>query len=337
MRIAALTQGLHIPSSRFRIRQLIQPMSRHGVVFEELHSQSGAYPPAEFLNRFSWIFEACSDSYRRAIASKAYDACIIQRELISTIPSFEYLLKKPLVADIDDAIWLYRKGWAAANLARHASHIVVGNPYLAEYFKTPTRPISIIPTGVDTRRFRPIVRSPTRSYGLIGWSGTSGGYEYFKPLQVAIGMLLRRHTNWRIRFISDQMPQFADIPPEQLEYFPWSPENEAQLTADMDIGLMPLDDSLWSLGKCSYKMLLYMACGIAVVATDIGMNYDILRMGEVGLGVRTFDEWQAALEALMENAALRQRLGCNGRRLVEQRFSLDVVASQWLDVLSIFK
>lgn len=312
-------------------------MSLHQVIYEELQSYPGAYPPVGNFNRLHWIVKAGNNAYQRAIASRGYDACIIQRELISTLPSFEWLLKKPLVADIDDAIWLYRKGWAAKSLARHASHIVAGNAYLAEYFDTQSRPVTIIPTGVDTQRFRPLAQLTPRAHGLIGWSGTWGGYAYFEPLQAALGALLRRYPDWKLRFISDQPPQFSDIPQKQMEYWPWSPETEAQLTADMDIGLMPLDDSPWSLGKCSYKMLLYMACGVAVVATDIGMNRDIFRMDEVGLGVRTPDEWLIALEALMQDPALRQRMGQNGRQLVEQRFSLDVVASQWLDVLSKFK
>ena len=114
----------------------------------------------------------------------------------------------------------------------------------------------------------------------------------------------------------------------------WNPDTEAALTADMDIGLMPLDDSLWSLGKCSYKMLLYMACGIPVVATDLGMNRDILGMREVGLGVRTPQDWGDALETLMCDDALRQRMGSEGRNLVVERFSLPIVANQWHQVLS---
>jgi glycosyltransferase involved in cell wall biosynthesis len=102
----------------------------------------------------------------------------------------------------------------------------------------------------------------------------------------------------------------------------------------MDIGLMPLDDSLWSLGKCSYKMLLYMACGVPVVASDIGMNAELLRMDTIGLGARTPDDWHDALARLMGDAGRRHEAGMKGRALVEQHYSLDVVTRQWQDVLS---
>ncbi|KQW42137.1 hypothetical protein ASD88_24100 [Pelomonas sp. Root662] len=169
---------------------------------------------------------------------------------------------------------------------------------------------------------------------MIGWSGTSGGYRYFAPLQDALAALLRRHPDWRLRFISDRPPTLERLPAAQVEYHAWSQDTEAALTADMDIGIMPLDDSPWSLGKCSYKMLLYMACGIPVVVSDLGMNRDILGMREVGLGVRSPDDWVEALDALMGDEPCRQRMGREGRKLAVERFSLAVAASQWCEAVA---
>lgn len=337
MRVAALTQGIKIPSSRFRIRQLIEPMSGSGVQITEFASAPCAYPPEGLFRRLPWAIRVAWDTWLRCQAASDFDVAIIQRELISTIPSFEGFLRSPIIADIDDAIWLYRRGYAAHHLARRSDHIVVGNQHLADYFSQFGRNITIIPTGVDTHRFIPLADPKNRSYGVIGWSGTWGGYNYFKPLLNNLAQILRRNPDWKLRFISDRAPNFPLLPEKQVEFYPWSPSAETLLTADMDIGLMPLDDSLWSLGKCSYKMLLYMACGIPVIASDIGMNHDILRMDNVGLGVRTPDDWQAALETLIMNPELRLRMGRSGRQLVEQRFSLDVVSSQWMNVLANFK
>ncbi len=332
MKIAALTQGQSVPSARFRIRQLIAPMQAAGILIDELVAQPGAYPPPGTAARLGWSAAALGDAARRVWRSRRYDACIVQRELISTLPSLESWAGRPLVADIDDAIWLHRGGHAASHLAKAADHIVVGNNFLAEHFGRYGKPVSVIATAVDVVRFRPAPRDPDAAR-LIGWSGTSGGYAYFEPLQDALAELLRRHPNWRLRFISDRPPEFGRLPADQVEYRPWSPDTEAELTADMDIGLMPLDDSAWSLGKCSYKMLLYMACGIPVVVSDRGMNHDILGMREVGLGVRSPQDWTDALETLMGDESLRQRMGREGRDLAVERFSVPVVVDQWRQVL----
>ena len=332
MKIAALTQGQSVPSARFRIRQLIAPMQAAGILIDELVARPGAYPPPGTAARLGWSAAALGDAVRRVWRSRRYDACIVQRELISTLPSLESWAGRPLVADIDDAIWLHRGGHAASHLAKAADHIVVGNNFLAEHFGRYGKPVSVIATAVDVARFRPAPRSPDAAR-VIGWSGTSGGYAYFEPLQDALAAQLRRHPNWRLRFISDRPPEFGRLPADQVEYRPWSPDTEAELTADMDIGLMPLDDTEWSLGKCSYKMLLYMACGVPVVVSDRGMNHDILGMREVGLGVRSPQDWTDALETLMGDESLRQRMGREGRDLAVERFSVSVVVDQWRQVL----
>ena len=337
MHIAALTQGINVPSARFRIRQLIAPLGLSGVKVTEFPSIPGAYPPIGTFHRLKWAPNVVLDAWHRSRITSNFDVTIIQRELISTLPSFEGILKHPVISDIDDSIWLYRKEFAARHLAKYSDYIVVGNQNLANYFSQFGKDITIIPTGVDIERFSPLKSLSKRSYGVIGWSGTSGGYAYFEMLQNSLAQFLLRHSDWKIRFISDCPPNLPLLPKNQIEYYPWSPLNEASLTADMDIGLMPLDNNSWSYGKCSYKMLLYMACGVPVIASAIGMNLDILRMDDVGFGVNTHDDWLFALDALVDNAELRRDMGSRGRQLVEQQFSLKIVTAQWLDVLANFK
>jgi glycosyltransferase involved in cell wall biosynthesis len=100
----------------------------------------------------------------------------------------------------------------------------------------------------------------------------------------------------------------------------------------MSIGLMPLADTDWCNGKCSYKMLCYMAAGLPVVVTAAGMNREVLALGEIGLSAGSEREWIEALIALLENAGLRQRMGAAGRAVVEQRFSLHRLAQQYAAV-----
>lgn len=269
------------------------------------------------------------------LSTRGYDLTIVQRELISTLPSFESYIRGPVIADVDDAIWLQRGGVAARHLAKASNHIVAGNSHIAAFFEALDRPVSIIPTGVEIQRFIPArIRSSQR---IIGWSGTSGGYSFFTPIQAALGDLLRRNPGWTLRFISDRPPNFPALPPGQVEFQAWSAEMEAGATADMDIGLMPIDASPWSLGKCSYKMLLYMACGVPVVCSRVGMNREVLALADVGLGVDSAEDWVQALQALMYDDERRLTMGRAGRAVVEQHFSLAVVMSKWQKVLQQFQ
>jgi glycosyltransferase involved in cell wall biosynthesis len=97
----------------------------------------------------------------------------------------------------------------------------------------------------------------------------------------------------------------------------------------MSIGLMPLAATDWCNGKCSYKMLCYMAAGLPVVVTAAGMNREVLALGEVGLSAGTEQEWVDALTALLGDPDLRRKMGAAGRAVVEERFSLQRLAQQY--------
>ncbi|MGY0197644.1 glycosyltransferase family 4 protein [Leptothrix sp. BB-4] len=335
MHISALTQGENTPSARFRIRQLIEPLGYANKKITELTCTPGAYPPPGRSPRIIWAYKTVIDSFFRTLKTHQFDASILQRELISTIPSFEFAIKSPLILDVDDAIWLHRKGIAANNAGMRANHIVAGNSFIAEYFSRFNKTVSIIPTAVDTKRFHPIPTERTASTGIIGWSGTSGGYKFFSDEMLAeIANVLKRNAGWKLQVISNSPPPFSSLPSNQLEYIPWSPENEATLTSKFDIGLMPIFNDDWSRGKCSYKMLLYMSCGIPVVASDIGMNAELLREGSIGFGAIKPKDWSRSIEDLIYDPEERIRLGAIGRELVGRNYSIEVAARKWDSVLS---
>ncbi|MDE2420945.1 MAG: glycosyltransferase family 4 protein [Gammaproteobacteria bacterium] len=330
--VAAFTQGMNVPSARFRVRQLIDPLVDHSVTLTEFVSQYSAYPPQQTWRRPQWMLNELVGRIPQLIASHKYDVSIIQREFISTIPSLEFLSKRPRIFDVDDAVWLYRGGIAADTIARASDRIVCGNSFLADYFSQFGKKIDIIPTAVDIARFNRKEKNG-KSRLILGWSGSSSGYRFFDGLEKPMAKLLERYPDWVLRIVSNSPPVFNDIPASKVEYIQWTPANEAQTIAEMDIGLMPLDNSFWSRGKCSYKMLLYMACGVPVVVSDVGMNAEIIRQADVGFGVSNPDEWMTALEALMDSEGTRRLLGSNGRQLVEQYYSLDAIANVWSNTL----
>jgi glycosyltransferase involved in cell wall biosynthesis len=121
-----------------------------------------------------------------------------------------------------------------------------------------------------------------------------------------------------------------------LEYIPWSADSEAHSIGGIDIGLMPLLNNPWCLGKCSYKMLLYMSCGIPVVVSNFGMNSEILKKTRAGVGVISADDWGDAIEHLIHHPNDRIAMGEAGRQAVVTQYSVGVAAKSWHAVLSEF-
>lgn len=335
LNVAALTGGMNVPSARFRIRQLIGPLAERNVDVDEFPAVFGAYPPKLRPVRPFWFAATMMERALALSRSSRYDLRILQRELVSTVPTVERFVKTPSILDVDDAIWVYRKGIAARHAGSSVDFIVCGNAFIAEYFSQFGKPVAIIPTGVDIDRFHPRPRE-SDSRKVIGWSGSSSGYRFFASLEPVLAALLKKHPDWLLRVVSDAPPPFHSINPSQLEYSPWSADEEVRLIASMNIGIMPLDNTEWSKGKCSYKMLLYMSCGVPVVVSDVGMNREVLDFGAAGFGVSAPDDWIGAIEALIKDEKLRAAFGTTGRQVVEQHFSLAAVADQWSTVLATF-
>jgi len=105
----------------------------------------------------------------------------------------------------------------------------------------------------------------------------------------------------------------------------WTEAAEARELQSMDIGIMPLDDTTWTRGKCSFKMLQYMATALPVVASPVGMNAEVLSLGECGFAAVSEQQWVDGLITLLESSELRMRMGSAGRRIAEAHFSIPTV------------
>jgi glycosyltransferase involved in cell wall biosynthesis len=211
----------------------------------------------------------------------------------------------------------------ARRLARLCDVVICGNLFLAEQFSQWNRNVRILPTAVDTSRFfpAPLRRRP----GLIGWSGSSSGLPYLYAIETGIATVLERHPEARLRIISDRPPAFRMVPPHRVEFVPWTPEVEVKSIQELSIGLMPLEDTDWERGKCSYKMLLYAACGVPAVASPVGMNAAVLSAAEIGYAPATTDEWVQALDGLLLDPDDAIRRGQRGRELMVRDYSVDII------------
>lgn len=331
IRALAFTGGAHVPSARFRIRQFLGVLEEHGVALHERPSRPGAYPPQGTWRRLAWAPASLADRVPAVLASHRYDVTVLQRELLSTFVTLEGLTTRPRVLDVDDALWTLPRGGFAARLARRCDRVIAGNEYLAEWFGLHCRDVVIVPTAVDTDRFRP---SPRAADGhiIIGWSGASGGLAYLERIGDAIGRVLRAHPTARLRVLSDQPPRLPSVPASQLDFVPWSVASEVETIQSFDLGLMPLPDTPWERGKCSYKMLLYLACGVPALVSPVGMNRRVLTEGAVGAGVSD-DAWCEVLTDWIGDATRREAAGRAGRQLVASRYSRAVVAPQLADAI----
>lgn len=322
--VAAFTGGRTVPSARFRVRQYISGLRPLGIAMQESPARFGAYPPLQRLLRPGWAALSLAERITAIAASRNAQVTLLQREMLSTLATVERFTKAPRVLDVDDAIWLTRTSRFAISIARLCRLVICGNSYIADYFESNGCHVKVLPTPVDTDRFTPADRTARRAGRIVCWIGMSSGHRYLQGVEESLARVLRSDPRTRLRVVSDLRPRLSLLNPAQVEFLRWSESTEVECVRTADVGIMPLDNSAWSRGKCAYKLLTYMACGLPVVASAVGMNTEVLAgSNSGGLLANSRDEWVDALSYVLDNPDQARFMASLGRRTVTRRYSLE--------------
>jgi glycosyltransferase involved in cell wall biosynthesis len=333
MQLAAYTSGPTVPSTRARVRQYIRPLAESGIHVHEYPLPWGNTMPETALMRPLWMTGTFGARLCSLVAGRWADVSWVSRQLMPAFVPVQRLLSTPMVLDVDDAVWLNRGGHRAKELAMSADVIVCGNSFLAEWYRQWNSQIYIVPTAIDTTLYG---RKPRwdfmRSTLYIGWTGTSLNYPFLYDIETALQHVLDRNPQAALLIVADKPPRFTTIPESRIEFVKWTPKAELDALNRMSIGIMPLADTDWCRGKCSYKMLCYMASHMPVVVSAVGMNKNVLAEGDVGFAADTTESWIAALERLIEDPHLRTAMGQRARTMVEAKYSLHVLAARYANI-----
>jgi len=246
-------------------------------------------------------------------------------------PPFSELLarrRRALVFDMDDALDLpppgrpsdardharYRRNFLST--IRDADLVLCGNTELAS--KVPHGRTAIVPTPIDTDRFAPGAVAPAVR-PTLGWVGHSDNLPYLAALAAPLRELARRHPSLGLVIAADKS---IEIPGVAVEFRKWRIADEVACFAGFSAGLMPLEDTPWARAKCAFKAIQYMALGIPVVASPVGMNRELIRDGVNGFLAADDSAWFSALDALLADRDLAHRIGAAGRATVERDYAL---------------
>jgi glycosyltransferase involved in cell wall biosynthesis len=347
IRVCALTSGRHAPASRFRIRQHIAPLRDHGIQVRDYCPFVDQVMPLprllggvrrRYLGPISaaWTGLGILARVPAVVASWRADIMWLERNFLAGLDALVRLTGSPRVLDVDDAIWLEGLGgWSVKTLARNVDVVIAGNQYLAEWFGQHCRRVHVIPTAIDCSRFAPAAGGDRDGDPfVIGWTGTSGNFHYLRQIQPALARLLRALPDAEIMIVADRPPRRPELRDLPVRFVPWSPSREVEALHRMDVGIMPLSDDGWARGKCSFKLLQYMAAGLPCVVTPIGMNAEILQQGPCGLAAATEDEWVEAVRFFHDDAEARRRYGGVGRAIAQQSYDVPIIARRLAELFT---
>ncbi len=337
MRVAALTSGHVVPSTRFRVRQHILPLEEKKIFVKEFAPLEDKYspPPQDF---FTKMREKGKDPYLKwkqikkrkrlpsVILSYFFDITWLERILIPEMLSYELKTKKPLVFDLDDAIWLGEGKGFTAEIVKKATMVFAGNQYLADYCSQYSNNVHIIPTAVNVLpQKNTYQRNNEKEKIIIGWIGTSSNLQFLKMIFPELKIILEKNKHVSILICSDKSPESTELP---FEFLKWSIDAEKIFFDKTDIGIMPLEDSEWIKGKCSYKMLQYLGNGIPAVVSGVGMNVQVANELDINVCANSKDEWIAKIELSIADKNYYNMVSKRGMELIEEKYSVKVVSTK---------
>jgi len=323
------------PGQRYRIEQWAPLLRRRGVqvTLSPFLSRRGMdllYEPRHVGAKAQEILRGYLKRLATALLPGSADVIFVYREAALLGPAWiERLLalRRPLVFDFDDAIYLADTSRANAwsrrlksvtkveTICRVARHVTVGNEFLAGYAKDRAREVTVIPSTIDTDVYQIRPRAQNR-VPVIGWTGSVTTVPYLIGLAPALRRL-REKQEFELRVIGANI----EIEGLAVRCLPWRAETEPDDLRALDVGLMPLRDDEWSRGKCGMKALQYMALGIPPVVSPVGVNTAIVRDGVNGFCAGAEEEWIDRIALLLEDEPLRRSLGQEARRTVEESYS----------------
>lgn len=354
MKVLVLTTNtVNMACPRFRIHQYIPLLREHGVhldirpfltpKIEELLYQKGRLHE----KTSGLLLAACrrlADLPAAVNADLVYvlrEACLIGPAIVEWFA--RRVARKPLVFDLDDPLWerydspthgrlamLLKMPEKTMTLFRLASRIVAGNEYVAAFARRFNPRTSIIPTVVDTDIFREPSRREVERIPTIGWVGSHSTLQHLEPILPALAQAARQ-VRFRLQ-ITGAGREIA-MPSVEVRNQAWRLESEVESFQSIDIGLYPLTEDSWSIGKSAFKAVQYGACGVPCIGSPVGAVSSMIQHGRTGLLAESLQAWIDAVVTLVKSPELRLSMGAEARKMVESHYSLRVWAPVLADLL----
>jgi glycosyltransferase involved in cell wall biosynthesis len=338
------------PGQRYRIEQWAPYLQDEGIrihfePFADRALRDVLYRTGRYLTKASHMLRAWRRRIGVARQARAFDAVFLHREAALVGPAWiERLVharNARLVYDFDDAVWLHyvspsnrylsylKAPGKTAAICRMAAAITPGNETLAEFARRHGANVSVLPSTVSLREYRPRPSSSVSDVPVIGWTGSHSSAQYLRIVEEALQELAKRR---RFRFRVIGLPSYR-VEGVDVDCRPWRSDTEVEDLWPIDVGIMPLFDDPWARGKCAMKAIQYLGVGIPAVVSPVGANREVVTDGICGFHAANERDWVSRLGDLLDHHELRLRMGAQGRLRVETQYSAEVQAPRLAAIL----
>ncbi len=319
-RILFLSKGENASSTRYRALQ-----------YFPLYLQSGYTPAHLTISGGFWPF--LTALYQ---ASQADIVVLLRKTFPAPVFWLLRIVSKKLIFELDDAIFSNTDGSFSKtrmsrfiNTIRQCDHVFAGNQYLAEIANAHQPNTSIIPTSLDTQKYRSSIKHATNDFVLV-WIGSRSTRKYIAGMLPAIEKAAKTIPQLRLNIIADFELTSNVLP---ISNIPWSEKTEALEVSSADVGLAPLPPDNWTKGKCALKVLQYLSAGLPVISSPTSANGYVVDHLKSGFLAESESEWTQSIISAYEQREQLTVMGEYGQKRVSQEFDIKVVFKKILALL----
>jgi len=277
--------------------------------------------------------------WRLFTSARRFDAVLLHKKRLNLFDAKVLRhYSKTILYDFDDAV-MYSPTKPDSNQTSHfrlfrrtarlADVMIAGNEYLAEHARRYCSNVHLLPTGLNTKAFHKTQNMTLRNKIRLVWIGSKSTLKYLSELQPVFEQVGKTGIGVVLRIVADDS---FDLDYMTVEKRVWSLDTQFSDLLECDIGLAPLPDNRFTHGKCGFKILQYFAAGLPVIASPVGVNSDFIQKSLAGIIAVTPEQWNNAIMKMVQDVALRKRLGQNAKQFVQQ-YDTAVLAKRFCEII----
>jgi glycosyltransferase involved in cell wall biosynthesis len=331
-------------SSRYRVFQYLPYLIARGHMcnvssFYTDEDFSTIYQNGNLLFKLWMVVKGFIRRIGNVMSLYNYDLVYMQREALPFGPLwFEWVCKvwnKKMIFDYDDALFIFKASSSTpmsdkfknpqriSRIFSKVDCVFAGNDYLRHQASQFCACAKTMCVAEDLSKITTRNAHVAEDKLVIGWLGSPSTEKYLEFIRKPLERIAGSHPDVELliigggRFVSSKI---------KVRHEKWTLEGENKLLNEFAIGVMPLPNEEWSKGKSGGKARTYMASGVPAVCTDIGFNRTLIDNGKTGHLVSTNEQWYDSMSALLSSHELRQKISQTALDIVQEKYSLDVLA-----------
>ena len=330
------------PSSRYRTYQYLNYFSQYETMVTSFFDDT--YSPGKKFS-IKYLIGRYVNRLRKMLQIQKNDVVFVEYEFLPYIPflSWYFKLRKiNYIVDYDDAIFHHYDQSSNTliklllknkikEVIKNASYVITGSPYLTVYAKKYNSNVVEIPTSIDLEKYQKAL-SNNFDVPVVGWIGSKTTSKNLLELIPIFEKLQEDKIPFQLRFIGfndELMNKFEHLP---ITFVKWNGITEIEEIKKFDVGIMPLENNLFNKGKCAFKLIQYMACGMPTIASSFEANLKVDRNRE-NLFADSLEEWELAIREIITNKAKFVAIGKRNIKVVQEYYSIQSNNKKYIELI----